>query len=271
MARIAASAGAGGVGSLWSPRWRTTSVSLLLSIGVVAFDELGVTTALPRVAVELDGLATYGAAVSSTVLATLVGSAVSGHLADRRDSAAPSAVGYVVFAVGLVVSGNAADWSTFLIGRVIQGLGAGAVVAMVYVVLMRRLPPELRSPALALVSSAWMVPSLAGPSVSGLLTETLGWRSVFAVLLALAVTAGGVSMLVNRHTRTIEAPTETGRTRRAPARRWRPLRGRPFSRWRWRACSRGSPGSPGPTAGCCSSTWRWSPPAPWPLWPRCVG
>lgn len=186
---------------LWAPRRRLTAISLLLSIGIVAFDELGVTTALPRIAGELGGFATYGWAVSTVVLATMVGGAVAGQVADRHGPDHTSAAGFAVFAVGLIVSGAASDWSVFLLGRLVQGLGAGAIVATVYVVVALRLPLEMRSRGFALVSSAWMIPALVGPALSGLVTDALGWRAVFGLLLVSSVLAGGTSIAVNRRDR----------------------------------------------------------------------
>lgn len=47
-------------GSVLAPSLRLVTVGLLVAVGIVAFDGLGVTTALPRIADELDGLSTYG-------------------------------------------------------------------------------------------------------------------------------------------------------------------------------------------------------------------
>ncbi|MFT3968893.1 MAG: hypothetical protein QM695_01080 [Micropruina sp.] len=61
------------------------TIGLLVSVGIVAFDGLGVTTALPRIATELDGLGTYGWAVSALMLASVV----AGLIADRASPTSP--------------------------------------------------------------------------------------------------------------------------------------------------------------------------------------
>lgn len=184
--------------SLVGPRLRATTVALVMSTGVVAFDELGVTTALPRIAGDLGGRATFGWAVSAVVLATVVGAAAGGRVADRHGPRTPTAVGFVVFVVGVVCSGAAGGWAVFLLGRFVQGLGAGTVIAMLYVVVTLRVPDRLRARALAALSAAWTVPALVGPSLSGLLVETVGWRAVFALLAVLTLVAGALTTAVLR-------------------------------------------------------------------------
>lgn len=62
--------------SVLAPSLRWLTIGMLVSVGIVAFDGLGVTTALPRIASELDGLTTYGWAISALMLASVVGTVI---------------------------------------------------------------------------------------------------------------------------------------------------------------------------------------------------
>ncbi|MDN6748552.1 MAG: MFS transporter, partial [Brevibacterium sp.] len=99
-----------------APSLRLVTIGLLVSVGIVAFAGLGVTTALPRIAGELDGLPTYGWAVSALMLASVIGTVVAGHLADRHGPRTPYVAGFVIFVAGLLGSATATSWPLFLLG-----------------------------------------------------------------------------------------------------------------------------------------------------------
>ncbi|MFD1733533.1 MFS transporter [Deinococcus malanensis] len=155
------------------------SIGLLLVILIVAFEAMAVSTVLPRVAGQLQGLSWYGWASSAFLLASLFGAVVSGMLADRRGLALGAAASLGVFAAGLLVSGLAPDMPAFVLGRFIQGLGAGGLGALPFAVITARYPEAARARMLAAVSSAWLLPALVGPLLASLMTEHWSWRSVF--------------------------------------------------------------------------------------------
>ncbi len=177
---------------VFSPALRLVTIGLLVSVGIVAFDGLGVTTALPAIASELGGMATYGWAVSALMLASVAGTVIAGFLADRHNPRGPYLAGFGIFTAGLVVSGLATGWAPFLLGRVIQGFGVGAILSMAYVFIGRVYPPELQSRALALLSGAWTVPALVGPLAASVLTEVASWRVLFLALIPIV----GVTMIM---------------------------------------------------------------------------
>lgn len=179
---------------LFAPPLRLLTLGLLISVGIVAFDGLGVTTALPRIASDLDGMSTYGWAVSALMLASVVGTVVGGYAADRTGPRRPYVVGLAVFVVGLLVSATAPSWPVFLLGRAVQGLGVGAVMSMAYVVVAIAFPERLQASALALLSGAWTVPALVGPMVSGVLTEAASWRLLFLGLVPLVLVVAVITV-----------------------------------------------------------------------------
>jgi hypothetical protein len=75
-------------------------------------------------------------------------------------------------------------------GRAIQGLGAGAIPAVAYVVIGRTYPDSLRPRMFAILSTAWVVPGIAGPALAAVVADRLGWRAVFLGLLPLVIVAG---------------------------------------------------------------------------------
>jgi MFS family permease len=94
-----------------------------------------------------------------------------------------------------------------VVGRALQGLGAGALPATAYVAVGRAYPPENRPRMFALFSTAWVVPSLIGPAFSGFIGETVGWRWVFLGLVPLLAVIGVISAFAVRHIPAPETPS----------------------------------------------------------------
>ena len=149
--------------------------------------------------------------------------------------------------MGLLVAGTAAAMPQLLLGRVLQGLGAGALAVATFVLIAAVYPERLRPPIFGLISSAWVLPSLLGPPVSGLVTETLSWHWVFLGLVPLVVVA---LALVAPAVRTLGP---AARTAGRPARHGGGRGGRRRRRGRAELGRASTP----------TSSARWSP------WPRC--
>src|SRR5207237_8404553 len=124
---------------------------------------MAVGAVMPVAALDLGGLDGYGWAFSAFMLASLVGAISAGQSADRRGSGAPARLGFAAFTAGLIVAGMAPAWSILLLGRALQGFGAGSLIAVAYVAIARGYPEGLRPRLLALLSSAWIMPALIGP------------------------------------------------------------------------------------------------------------
>ncbi|MFD0418790.1 MFS transporter [Streptomyces sp. NPDC127108] len=167
---------------------------IVLSVGLVAFESMGVATVLPEIAGSLGGLHAYGWGLSALMLANLIGTVAAGVAADRRGPARPLALGLVVFAVGCALAGAAPNWPVFLAGRFLQGLGVGAVMALAYTAIALAYPQGLRARMFALVSGAWTVPSLVGPSIAAVISDHVSWRGVFVLLLPLIAAAAALAL-----------------------------------------------------------------------------
>src|SRR6185312_6277996 len=94
--------------------------------------------------------------------------------------------GLVLFVIGLVVTATASDMPVVVAGRALQGLGSGSFGTTMYVVIGRVYPQEVRARMFAVLSSAWVLPSLVGPALAGLVSDAFGWRPVFLGLAVLA-------------------------------------------------------------------------------------
>jgi len=181
-------------GGLMAPQRRALTVGLVLTITFVASEALAVVTVMPVVARDLGGLRLYGWVFSGFMLGSVLGIVAAGREADRRGPALPFVAGVVLFGSGLAVAGLAPSMGVLVAGRVLQGIGAGAVPSVAYVAIGRSLPGPLRARMMAVLSTGWVAPGLIGPAVSAEVARLFGWRWVFLGLLPIVAVAGAIAV-----------------------------------------------------------------------------
>lgn len=181
-----------GPGSIFGPEYRVLTLGVISVMTIVAFEAMGVITAMPTAARELDGLSLYAWGSTAVTAAGLYAMAAAGGWADRRGPVPPLAAGLVAFVVGTLVCGFAPTMPVLLLGRAFQGLGFGAAIVALYVVIGRAYPEQLRPRVFTALSGSWVVPGLVGPLVAGLVTDAFGWRWVFFGVLLLLIPVGAV-------------------------------------------------------------------------------
>jgi MFS family permease len=181
-------------GSLFAPGRRALTVGLVLTVTLVASEALAVGTILPLVARELGDIELYGWTFTAFFLGSLIGIVVVGGLIDRGGIVVPFVAGLTLFGIGLLIGGLAPSMPVLVVGRFLQGLGAGTIPPVAYVAIGRTLPEALRARMFAVLSTAWVIPGVIGPAVAGAVGETIGWRWVFLGLLPLIGVAGALTV-----------------------------------------------------------------------------
>ena len=173
---------------LLAPAYAATTVGMFALCALVAFEATAVTTVMPTVAGDLDGLGLYALSFAAPLASGVVGMVAAGAWSDRRGPATPLVVALALFAVGLVICGIAPSMEVLVAGRVLQGLGGGALTVGLYVLVGLVFPPTLQPSVFASFAAAWVLPSLFGPVLAAFVAHAVGWRWVFlgAVLLAAA-------------------------------------------------------------------------------------
>lgn len=166
------------------------AVGLVLGVTLVAFEVTAIITALPTITDELGGDSLYGVSLAIYTLANMVSLVVAGRLADRRGPAGVYAVSVLVFILGLVVAGAAPSMWILVLGRLLQGLGAGGFSPIAYMLVKRAFPADRQPMMYVYLSAGWVLPSLVGPLFGGLVTDAFGWRWVFYGIIPVAVAVG---------------------------------------------------------------------------------
>jgi len=168
---------------LFGPGRRATTVGLLLLTVVIAFEAMGVGTALPAVIADLGAVSAYAWPIATFLAASVLGTMLGGRWCDTRGPRLALVVTPVTFGAGLVVAGTAGTLAQLLVGRVLQGLSAGALMIAAMVTIAAVYPERARPALFGLMSGAWVLPSLVGPPAAGFVTERLSWHWVFLGLV----------------------------------------------------------------------------------------
>ncbi len=95
--------------------------------------------------------------------------------------------GIVVFICGLTLAMVSPNFAIMMCGRVLQGCGNGLLLSMAQVVILSIFPEEKKGSIMGMYGLAISVAPVIAPTLGGILVDTLGWRSIFAVVLVVMV------------------------------------------------------------------------------------
>lgn len=167
-------------------RW---AVLLLICAGIWlhSADITVVATVLPAAVAELGGAAWVAWAWVLELVGAIVASAGCGLVAARHGVGKSAAAVAAIFAVGCAITALAWDMGGFLAGRLLQGIGGGALVALCYIGVATSFPERLWARAYAIVSVVWGVSAMVGPLVGGLFAEAGFWQGAFWTFAGQAV------------------------------------------------------------------------------------
>lgn len=174
---------------LLSAGYRGATVGSVSLVFLAAFESLAVTTVMPTVSADLDGRSLYAVAFSATLASSVLGMVLVGRAADRMGAVRPLVASVALFGVGLLLAGLAPTMETLVVGRFVQGLGAGGLSVALYVLVAQVFAEVDRLRILGAFAAAWVLPGLVGPFVAGVVADTLGWRWVFLGAVGLAAAA----------------------------------------------------------------------------------
>jgi EmrB/QacA subfamily drug resistance transporter len=187
-------------------------VAVCLGGFVLLVDVTIVTVALPDMARSLNASFTglqwvidaYALALAALVLA-------SGSLADHIGRRKTYIGGLAIFAVASLACGLAESNEMLVISRAVQGIGGAAMLATTLALVNVTYHGKDRAVALGIWGAVAGAAAAAGPVLGGVLTEYLGWRSIFLVNLPIAAVAIWLTLRVvaessNPHAKGVDIP-----------------------------------------------------------------
>lgn len=104
--------------------------------------------------------------------------------------------GMTLFTLGSLCAALAPSFPILLLGRVLQAVGTGSVMPMVFTVILLIFPREKRGTAMGIISLVIGFAPAVGPSLAGLLIDSVGWRALFIIVTALSALIVIVGLIV---------------------------------------------------------------------------
>ncbi|MFC3455144.1 MFS transporter [Amycolatopsis speibonae] len=184
------------VGS-WRELGRHTSTAVVLAGGVLvgAITIYVAASLLPTAIQDIGGRPLYAWTMTAFLVAQVVATMLVGQALSRFGGKGSYLTGFGVFAAGSALCAVSPSMPVLLLGRGVQGLGAGLLTGLGFALIHSALPPRLWSRGSALISAMFGVGNFAGPALGGFTAQSGSWRSAFAIL---AVAAAALAIFVPR-------------------------------------------------------------------------
>lgn len=176
--------------------------ALMLTVSLVAIEGTIIATAVPSIVHELGDFAQFPWLFSIYLLAQAVTVPLYGKYADVFGRKPILYIGIGMFLLGSLFCGLAWSMPALIIGRGLQGLGAGAVQPMVLTIVGDLYTVQERARVQGYTASVFAISSVLGPTLGGLFSQYLSWRWIFFINLPIGALA--VWMLHTRFKETVE-------------------------------------------------------------------
>ncbi|KAJ4304991.1 hypothetical protein N0V90_000519 [Kalmusia sp. IMI 367209] len=168
-----------------------TLISLCAITFLCSFDVSTIAVALPRITSELNAADKYIWIANSFVLSQTVIQPPLAQLCNIFGRQTPMILAIVLFTIGAGVAGGAQSAAGLIAGRTIQGLGSGAILVLVEVIVCDLVPLRERGTYTGIILSFTAIGTLAGPVVAGALADS-NWRWIFYLNIPFAGAVLGV-------------------------------------------------------------------------------
>jgi EmrB/QacA subfamily drug resistance transporter len=175
-----------------SSRITIVITSILLSLFMASMEATVVATAMPTIVGQLGGLSIYSWVFALYMLTSTTTVPIYGKLSDLYGRRPIYAIAMVLFLFGSVLCGLAQTMEQLIVFRAIQGLGAGGVMPMAFIIIGDLFTLEQRAKMQGLFSGVWGVSSIIGPLLGGFLVDRISWHWVFFV----NVIPGAIALLL---------------------------------------------------------------------------
>ena len=167
-------------------------VAALASVFITAIESTIVATAMPTIVAALGGFDLLGWVFTSYLLTQVVSIPIYGRLSDLYGRKPILLIGVGLFILGSVLCGFAWSMFSLVIFRVLQGLGAGALVPVGRTLIGDIFHGEERARMQGVVSSVFIAAGLLGPMVGAFIATHWVWPMIFWINVPIAMIAGAI-------------------------------------------------------------------------------
>lgn len=164
----------------------------VLAIGLLGFSDIMLETALnvsfPQLMVEFNVTSsTVQWLTSGVILLTSMVVILSPWLKKRFTNRSQFMMATVISIIGVLIDALSGDFGLTLFGRLLQGIGGGVGLPLMYNVIFEQVPESKRGSMVGLGSLIISFAPALGPAFGGYLTQNFGWHTVFWVVLPVQI------------------------------------------------------------------------------------
>jgi len=163
-----------------APTYRYKILFLCGLLWLHAANSMLAATTLPAAVTDIGGLHLINWAFALYLTASVVSGTAMSLFVHQYGLKMTMLVAAAVYIVGCVVCGTAVSMPVFLVGRALQGIGGGGLVALVYITQNIFFPNRLLPRVIACLSMVWMTSAFFGPLIGGTFATLGMWRGAFA-------------------------------------------------------------------------------------------
>ncbi|PRZ44099.1 EmrB/QacA subfamily drug resistance transporter [Antricoccus suffuscus] len=170
-------------------------IGLMLAMLLAALNQTVLSTALPTIVGELNGVHQMTWVITAYILASTIVMPIYGKVGDQIGRRGLMFTAILLFVSGSIIGGLAQDMTWLIIARTVQGLGGGGLILLSQAIIADVVPARERGKYMGIMGSVFAVSSVAGPLLGGWFTEVIGWRWAFWINLPLGALALGAALI----------------------------------------------------------------------------
>ena len=179
--------------TLTHPEVRSIVLGIMLAMFIGALDQTIVATALPTIGRHFNNIAELSWVVTAYLLTGTASTPLYGKLSDIYGRRVVMLTAIGIFIAGSLACALAPSMMALILGRALQGLGGGGLMALAQTIIADIVSPRERGRYQGYIGGVFAASSMGGPVLGGFLTEHLDWSLIFWINLPLGFVALGMT------------------------------------------------------------------------------